>query len=249
MNMDILAIIPGRKGSKGVLNKNIQEINGKPLISYSIEAALNSKFIKRIVVSSDSEKILEIANGYNVEMGKNSKSAKKIKNPKNIESIKRPEHLSQDDSTTMDVIKHVLDTLNHEKDYFPDIIILLQPTSPLRDFNDIDEAIKIFLDEKNVDSLVSVCKFDHNPLWGFKLNNNILTPAFGEEFLKKRRQELPDLFLPNGAIFIGKTDKIIENNSFYAKKTMAFLMSSEKSLDIDTELDLKIVKCVMNHEK
>ena len=228
--MEILSIIPGRKNSKGVINKNIREINGKPLISYSIEAALNSKLIKKIVVSSDSEKILEIANNYNVQ------------------SIKRPKHLSEDESTTIDVIKHALDVVSKENNYFPDIIILLQPTSPLRDSNDIDKAIKIFLNEENADSLVSVCEMNHNPLWSFKIDDNFLLPAFDGKFLKKRRQELPKFFLPNGAIFIGKTKKLIEKNTFYTEKTMAFLMNNEKSLDIDTELDLKLIKCLMNNE-
>ena len=228
--MEILAIIPGRKDSKGVVNKNIRQINGKPLISYSIEAALDSKFIKKAVVSSDSEEILEIANEYNVE------------------SIERPKYLAQDDSTTVDVVKHILNVFE-EYDYFPEILVLLQPTSPLRDSNDIDDAIKMFLRYDDVDSLVSVSKFNHNPLWAFKIEDNFLSPAFNEEFLNKRRQDLPNLFLPNGAIYIIKTKKLNEENSFYTKKTKAFLMSEEKSLDIDTELDLKLVNCLIKNNK
>jgi len=229
--MEILAVIPGRKGSKGVINKNIRKINNKPLISYSIEAALNSKHIKRVVVSSDSEEILEIANSYNVE------------------SIERPEYLAQDDSSTIDVIKHVLNVVNQTKDYFPEILMLLQPTSPLRDANDIDSAVKMFLEDDSADSLISVSKFNHNPFWSFKIEDKFLSPAFNEEFLNKRRQELPELFLPNGAIYIIKTSELLEKNSFYVEKTKPFLMSEEKSLDIDTELDLKLVKCLINDKK
>ena len=229
--MEILGIIPGRKGSKGVLNKNIRKINGKPLISYSIEAALESEYIKKVVVSSDSDEILEIAGSYGVE------------------SIKRPEHLAQDDSTTVDVVKHVLDVFNGSNKYFPEILVLLQPTSPLRDSNDIDEAIKMFLKDGDADALISVSKFNHNPLWSFKIENNFLSPANDEKFLNKRRQELPELFLPNGAIYIIKTRKFLEKNSFVMKKTKAFIMSEEKSMDIDTELDLKLVKCLMKYNK
>jgi len=229
--MEILAVIPGRKGSKGIINKNIRKINNKPLISYSIEAALKSKYIKRVVVSSDSDEILEIANSYNVE------------------SIERPEHLAQDDSTTVDVVKHVLNVFNESNDYFPENLVLLQPTSPLRDSGDIDDAIKMFLEDESVDSLISMSKFNHNPLWTFKIEDNLLSPAFNEEFLNKRRQELPDLFLPNGAIYIIKTKQLIEKNSFYIEKTKPFLMSEEKSLDVDTELDLKLVKCLINGNK
>jgi len=229
--MEILAVIPGRKGSKGVVNKNIRKINNKPLISYSIKAALKSKYIKRVVVSSDSDEILEIANSYNVE------------------SIERPEYLAQDDSSTIDVIKHVLNVVNQTKDYFPEILMLLQPTSPLRDANDIDSAVKMFLEDDSADSLISVSKFNHNPFWSFKIEDKFLSPAFNEEFLNKRRQELPELFLPNGAIYIIKTSELLEKNSFYVEKTKPFLMSEEKSLDIDTELDLKLVKCLINDKK
>ena len=229
--MEIFGIIPGRKGSKGVLNKNIRKINGKPLISYSIEAALESEYIKKVVVSSDSDEILEIAGSYGVE------------------SIKRPEHLAQDDSTTVDVVKHVLDVFNESNKYFPEILVLLQPTSPLRDSNDIDEAIKMFLKDGDADALISVSKYNHNPLWSFKIENNFLSPANDEKFLNKRRQELPELFLPNGAIYIIKTRKFLEKNSFVMKKTKAFIMSEEKSMDIDTELDLKLVKCLMKYNK
>ena len=225
--METLAIIPGRKGSKGVINKNIRKINGKPLISYSIEAALNSKYIKKIVVSSDSDEIIEIANSYDVE------------------SIERPQYLAQDDSTTIDVIKHILNVLDETDSYFPEILVLLQPTSPLRDSDDIDEAMKMFFECDSADSLISLSKFNHNPMWSFKIEDNFLSPAFDKEFLNKRRQELPELFLPNGAIYIIKTRKFIEKNSFYLEKTKPFLMSEEKSLDIDTELDLKLVKCLI----
>ncbi|MCL2116610.1 MAG: acylneuraminate cytidylyltransferase family protein [Methanobrevibacter sp.] len=229
--MEILGIIPGRKGSKGVLNKNIRKINGKPLVSYSIEAALDSKYIKKVVVSSDSDEILEIANSYDVEF------------------IKRPEYLAQDDSTIVDGIKYTLDVFKESNNYFPEILVLLQPTSPLRDSNDIDEAIKMFLEDESTDSLISVSKFNHNPLWSLKIENDFLSPAFKAEFLNKRRQELPDLFLPNGAIYIIKTSKLMEKNSFFLKKTKAFLMNEEKSLDIDTELDLKLVKCLLKNNK
>jgi len=229
--MEILAIIPARKGSKGIINKNIKKINGKPLISYSIEAALNSKYINKVAVSTDSDEILEIADSYNVE------------------SINRPQNLAQDDSTTIDAIKHTLNTLKESKNYFPEVLILLQPTSPLRDSNDIDEAMKMFLEDEDTDSIISIAKFIHDPLWSFKIEDEYLSPYFDGEFLNKRRQELPQLYLPNGAIYIIKTKKLLEKNSFILEKSKAYLMKREKSFDIDTELDLKLVKCLMNDNK
>ena len=229
--MEILAIIPARKDSKWIINKNIKKINGKPLISYSIEAALNSKHINKVAVSTDSDEILKIADNYNVE------------------SIKRPSDLAQDDSTTVDAIKHTLDTLKESDNYSPEVLILLQPTSPLRDSDDIDEAMKMFLEDDDADSIISIAKFTHDPLWSFKIEDDYLSPFFDEEFLNKRRQELPQLYLPNGAIYIIKTEKLLEKNSFILKKSKAYLMTREKSFDIDTELDFKIVNCLMNDNK
>lgn len=140
-NKTFLAIIPARGGSKRLPRKNVLDLCGKPLITWSIEAGLNSKYIDKVVVSSDDDEILEISRKFGAE------------------TIKRPDELASDTATTFDAIKHTIDNLEKY-----DYIVLLQPTSPLRDQKHIDEAIELLV-EKNADAVVSVCEMDHSPLW------------------------------------------------------------------------------------
>ena len=141
MNKTFLAIIPARGGSKRLPRKNILDLCGKPLISWSIEAALKSKYISKVVVSSDDEEILNISSNFGADI------------------IKRPYELANDTATTFDTVKHTIDNFENY-----DYIVLLQPTSPLRNENQIDEAIEL-LEEKQADAIVSVCEMDHSPLW------------------------------------------------------------------------------------
>jgi len=149
-----LAIIPARGGSKRLPKKNILKLNKKPLITYSIKAAQQSNFIDDVVVSSDDDDILNISLNYGAK------------------TIKRPDQLSQDGSTTFDAIKHTIE--NYESYEY---IVLLQPTSPLRDEKDIDEAIKL-LDEKKADAIISVCEMEHSPSWANTLDDNLSMDNF-----------------------------------------------------------------------
>jgi len=176
----ILAIIPARGGSKGLPRKNIRQLNGKPLIYYTIDEAMKSKFIDRVIVTTDDQEIAEISKKAGAEV------------------IIRPPALAQDESPVTDAIFHVIDNIKGKK---PDFIVLLQPTSPLREVNDIDGAIQLFLDGQ-CDSLMSVCQAEHSPYWYFNIKNGLMTPLFDEKFLKIRRQELPPSYRPNGAIYI-----------------------------------------------
>ena len=223
-NKTFLAIIPARGGSKRLPRKNILELQGKPLIAWSIEAGLNSKYINKVVVSSDDSKILNLAKRYGVD------------------TIKRPDYLASDTSTTFDAIEHTIDNLERY-----DYVVLLQPTSPLRDAKHIDEAIEL-LEDKKADTVISVCEMEHSPLWSNRLDETLSMEGFlADEILNKRSQDLDKYFRLNGAIYICRTDKLLEEKSFFLKKNIfAYLMSRENSVDIDEEIDFKIAEVMLD---
>jgi len=222
-NKTFLAIIPARGGSKRLPRKNVEDLCGKPLIAWSIEAGLKSKYIDKVVVSSDDEEILNTASKFR------------------IDTIKRPDRLASDTATSFDVVKHVLSI---SKNY--DYVVLLQPTSPLRNNIHIDKAIKL-LEQKNADAIISVCEMDHSPLWSNTLQEDGALDTFlRDSVLDKRNQELEKYYRLNGAIYICKISKFLSEKSFFLKKNIyAFVMSQEESIDIDTELDLKVAKSLM----
>jgi CMP-N,N'-diacetyllegionaminic acid synthase len=229
-NRNFLAIIPARSGSKRLPNKNIKDLRGQPLISYTIQAALNSKYINETVVTTDCEEIKNVAKKF----GANT-------------PFLRPSYLAQDDSTSIDVAKHCIEfyknTLNKEYDF----IVFLQPTSPLRDEKDIDKAIE-FLIEKDADCVISVCEMEHNPIWSNTLDetknmNNFLD----EKYINRRTQDLPKYYRINGAIYICRVKKLLEENRLLLKNNIfAYEMSQEKSIDIDTNLDFLITKTLLD---
>ena len=223
MNKTFLAIIPARGGSKRLPRKNILDLCGKPLISWSIEAALKSKYISKVVVSSDDEEILNISSNFGADI------------------IKRPYELANDTATTFDAIKHTIDNLE-EYEY----VVLLQPTSPLRNEKHIDEAIEL-LEEKQADAIVSVCEMDHSPLWSNTLpKDGNMNNFLRDEVLNKRSQDLEKYYRVNGAIYICKTDKLLENKSFFLKDNIfAYIMDRKSSIDIDEEIDFLFAQRVI----
>ena len=220
MNKTFLAIIPARGGSKRLPRKNILDLCGKPLISYSIEAGLKSKYISKVIVSSDDNEILTISK----ECG--------------AETINRPEYLANDTATTFDALEH---TINSLEKY--DYIVLLQPTSPLRNEKHIDEAIEL-LNEKDADAIISVCETEHSPLWCNTLDEELNMSNFlPKEVLNKRSQDLPKYYRINGAIYICKTEELLKNKSFFLKdKVFAYIMDKKDSVDIDEEIDFKLAQ-------
>lgn len=219
----ILAIIPARGGSKGLPRKNIRQLNGKPLICYAIDEAMKSKFIDSILVTTDESEIAEISKKAGAEV------------------IIRPPALAQDESPVIDAIFHALDNIKGEK---PDFIVLLQPTSPLREASDIDGAIQLFLDGR-CDSLMSVCLAEHSPYWYYNIKNGLMTPLFDERFLEIRRQELPPAYRLNGAIYIISPETLRKHKSFYCNRTLPFVMTAKSSIDIDEEIDFQIAELLM----
>lgn len=218
-NKKILAVILARGGSKRLPRKNVIPLCKKPLISWSIEAALKSKYIDKIVVSSDDDEILNISNNLKVT------------------SIKRPSELATDHSTSYDALLHVL---NNFTGY--DYIVLLQPTSPLRDENHINQAIEL-VNKKNAEAVVSVCQQRHNLKKSFSLDKNLLI----NNFIKKDDELNKNFYKLNGAIYICKVEQYLKEKSFLIKnKTFGYIMGEESSIDIDEQIDFELANLYMS---
>lgn len=217
----MIAIIPARGGSQGLPNKNIKYLAGKPLIAYTIEAARGSKYINKIIVSTDSEEIGLVAENYGAEV-----------------PFLRPGHLAGSDSKAIDTYFYTLERLKNEYRLNISEFIVLQPTSPLRTSEDIDSAIKLFRDS-NADSVISFCESSHPPLWAKKITNERISDYFSEPAGNKNRQELDLAFIPNGAIFIFNYLFLKQNGSYYSDKTIPYIMPVERSVDIDSLMDFE----------
>ena len=216
-NFKILALITARGGSKGIPKKNIYPICGKPLIYYTINAALNSKFINSVYVSSDDSEILEISKGYGA-----------------IPLI-RPENLSLDTTSSEAVIEHAIEELQSEKF---DIILLLQPTSPLRTSEDIDNAINRFINS-DATALISAFEPDHHPYKSFKLTGDgFLKGIIDNEMAFKRRQDIEKVYQSNGAIYLIYTEEFRKTKKLFTERTILYEMSKESSIDIDNLEDI-----------
>ncbi len=223
-----LAVIPARGGSKRLPNKNRLILSGKPLVSWTIEASNNSHYIDKTIVSSDDHTILSIAQNEGVEI------------------LLRPSSLSTDKAGTYDVIKHVLDSLC--SDSF-DYLVLLQPTSPLRTTEHIDEAIEQLYDQK-AEAIISVTEMEHSPLWSNTLPQNGCMKNFISSELKgKRSQDLDCYYRLNGAIYIVNIKQFLLEHEFFCDKSYAYLMPPDASVDIDTMLDFVFAEALMGHRK
>jgi CMP-N,N'-diacetyllegionaminic acid synthase len=222
----ILAIIPARSGSKGLKDKNIKKIDGKPLINYTIEAALKSEIFSDIIVSTDSLKYAEIA----------KKAGAKV-------PFIRPEKLATDESTTNDVILNAISEMEERNDGY-DYFMLLQPTSPLRTVKNIKESYSL-LKEKNANAIVSVCEMDHNPLWSNTLDESLSLDNFIDKKKNKRRQELPTYYRLNGAIYLARVNYYKKYKDFYINKSYAYIMNKRESVDVDDIIDFRLAEVLM----
>lgn len=225
-NGGVVAVIPARGGSQRLPRKNIRMLAGKPLIAWSIEAAINSKSIDLVVVSSDDNEILEEARKYPVEV------------------VKRPDHLATPTATTVDTLIHCLDELPSGGQPFGQIM-LLQPTSPLRTSEDIDRAVAL-KKESATSSLISVCECEHSPLWSNVLDekgamDDFLHPVL----LNKRGQDLPVYYRLNGAIYISDINEFLTHRGFFMPNSRAYIMPVERSVDIDIEMDFKLCQLML----
>jgi len=229
MVKNILGIIPARGGSKGVPRKNVRFLNGKPLIFYTISEALKSRFLNKVVVSTDSAVIGRLAKRYGAKV------------------IERSRELAGDDIPTSYVVLDALSKLEKEN-YEPDIIVLLQPTSPFRKAHHIDEAIRLFL-TRRCDFVVSVCETKKPPYWCFTIEKDHLKPVLEHYYPEKRRQDLPKTYLLNGAIFIYTPDKLKDGLNYYNSITLPYLMRLEESVDIDDKLDFIFAEALVRSSK
>ena len=220
-----LCLIPARSGSKRLPGKNIRLLAGKPLIAYTIEAARNSGVFDCICVSTDDEEIAAIAREYGAEV-----------------PFMRPAHLANDTARVVDVSRHALGFFaehGHEYESF----CVLQPTSPLRTANDIRDAYALFR-SNGADYVVGIVAWEHPPFWAFEKRDNFLTPHWGAEKMLKT-QDLPQLWRPNGAIFMARTDAFLEDGTFYTDQTIGYEMPPERAIDVDDEFGWHQVDCLV----
>mgnify|MGYP005989681911 CR=1 FL=1 len=219
--MRILGIIPARGGSKGVPGKNIKLLGGKPLIQYTSEIALESKLLTKVVLSSDDDAIIKVANDLGLEV-----------------PFKRPINLAKDISPTLPVIKHAIDYYKSIGEFY-DAVCLLQVTSPFRTVQFLENAIKKFI-SSDTDSLISVLEVPHeyNPHWTFEVNKKgSLSISTGEKHIIPRRQDLPKAYHRDGSIYITKTSVIEELNSLYGESISYIESPKEFYVNIDTIQD------------
>jgi N-acylneuraminate cytidylyltransferase/CMP-N,N'-diacetyllegionaminic acid synthase len=228
--LSVLAIIPARAGSKGLLGKNTRILQGKPLVQYSIEAGIQSNYIDDVIVSTDCLESIEISS----KLG--------LKPP-----FKRPNNLCGDEVPSAEVIKHAINFLQ-EKDKKYDLFVLLEPTSPLRTSSDIDSALELMIKQGN-QSLVSVCLTeDQHPNFMFELDQaGTLKPWSATSFKPTRRQDVSPAFFLEGSVYISYIKKFLENETFCHEDTAAFIMPKFKSFEIDDIVDFYCVEALMRN--
>lgn len=229
-NKTFLGIIPARGGSKRLPRKNILDLQGKPLIAWTIDSGLKSKYIDEVMVTTDDIEIMEISKTYGAMV-----------------PFQRPKNLSNDTATRSDVIKHTIEFyVNHLQKKF-DYIVYLQPTSPLRNAHEIDKAIEYMFDKQS-DAVVSVCELEHPMPWVGTLPRDLEMSKFlNEAVIKSRSQDFETYYRLNGAIYICNTMKFIEEGCiFLSKNIYAYLMPVNMSVDIDTLEDFEYARFILS---
>lgn len=228
--MRILGIIPARGGSKGIPRKNIKILAGKPLIAHTIDAVKESGICDRLILSTDDAEIADVGGKYGVEV-----------------PFMRPMELASDTAATLDVLVHALSWLRETESYVPDVVMLLQPTAPLRKARHIIEALNVFT-STGADSVVSLTEVPdtHNPHWQFTIGVDQRLQIFtGEPFgqLIRRRQDLGKTFTREGSLYIFKTELLFRNPpTFYGDDVRAYVMDVASSLNIDTLEDFALAE-------
>ena len=227
--LKVLAIIPARGGSKGILRKNLVPFNDIPLVANSIEHAKQSKLINRIIVSTDDPNIADVALRYGAEV-----------------PFMRPDKLAADDVLDCPVFEHVLNKLYTEESYVPEIVVHLRPTAPHRELGWIDCAIKMLIENKHADSVRSVSEPDKHPYRMFTIaNDGFLEPIMKHKHPHPyllRRQDLPAVYYYNCVIDVTRTKTILEKKSMTGDLILPFIMNPNDVIDIDTPRDLEIAK-------
>jgi len=228
----VIAIVPARAGSKGLPGKNIKELCGKPLIAWSIEAGLKSKYIDELVVSTDSIEIAKIAIDYGA----------------NVPFI-RPDYLASDTAASIDVIQHTLDYYEKNGKNF-DIVILLEPTSPLREDNDIDNMLNLLIQKYHeCDSVISIGEVHEHPSIMKRIENGVLKPICENLVIKSRRQDNETAYFPYGVAYIAKKESLLKTRTFYIENSCYYKIKRHQCYEIDDIYDFIAIEAVMNFLK
>ena len=224
----VLGLIPARGGSKSLPRKNVLSLGGRPLISWTIQAALASAYLDRVVASSDDREIMETARKWGAEV-----------------PFTRPAELAGDETASIDVVLHALDQVGNGYDY----VVMLQPTSPLRTVGDIDACVSKCLDS-GAPACVSVCEASKSPYWMYTFDSRErFRPVIQGLELITRRQDIPPVYSLNGAVYVARTDWLRKAGQFITPETVGYVMPHERSLDIDTALDLRICQILVSEKE
>lgn len=224
-NLKVVGIIPARGGSKGIPDKNIRPLVGQPLICYTIKAALEARLLSRVLVSTDSPHIAQIAKEYGAEV-----------------PFLRPAELAWDDTPRLPVVRHAVAYLKKTEGYRPDIIVTLQPTSPLRMAEHIDAAIEMLVCT-GADAVFSVCEAEHSPYWMRRVDaDGRLVPVLPGSETYLQRQDLPVVYRINGAVYAETYETVCRDRPHADLDIRALVMERRKSIDIDEDLDLRIAE-------
>ena len=231
MMSKIVALITARGGSKGIPQKNIKPLAGKPLIAWTIEAALKSRYIDQVLVSTDDPQIAQVAVDCGAEV-----------------PFLRPSELAQDTSSHISVVLHAIAWLEENEQTFPDYLLLLQPTSPLRTSDDIDRAVELAL-SRDARAVVSVTEMSPHPYLSKPLQaDGTLGEFFSVQMDYLRRQDLPPAYALNGAVYLNKIISLKEDRTFLPAGTLAYVMPAERSMDIDTTWDFYLANLILGEK-
>jgi CMP-N,N'-diacetyllegionaminic acid synthase len=226
----VVGVIPARGGSKGIPRKNLKPLAGKPLIAYILEAALQVKTLDRVIVSTEDEEIAAVAKGYGAEV-----------------PFLRPRELAGDEVSIIPVVRHTMEYLDGQG-YRPDIMVSLQPTAPLIEPGDIENAVNKLI-ETGCDSVVSVCQIARqHPYWAMKLERDRLVPLYAEGFRFLQRQDLPHLYSLTGAIYVRRRELIEKwrgHDFALGVYVRAVILDEEKSIDINDPLDFRVAEAIL----
>lgn len=226
--MNVLAVIPARGGSKGIPRKNVYPLNGKPLIAYTLEAARQAQRVTWAMVSTDDEEIATVARAWGGKV-----------------PFMRPAHLAQDDTPQIEVVLHAVAEMQQRLPQPIEAVLLLQPTAPLRTAADIDQSLQLLTDTQ-ADSVVSFHKIeDGHPYYMYTIENGEPHPLLEIPPSITRRQQFPPVYLRNGAIYAVRRDVLVNQRTFYGARSQAYVMPVERSVNIDTELDLQWVEFLL----
>ncbi len=235
--MEVLGIIQARGGSKSIPKKNIKLLAGKPLITWTIEEAKKARSITKLIVSTDDREIAEVCQEFGAEA-----------------PFLRPKEYATDQAKSIGVLRHALEWLGANQNYYPDVVVQLKPTNPLRRAEHIDDCVKLFLASPEIDAVITVTKSPAHPLKCWKFKDEFLEPfvpeeAYGiKEAAKMPRQMLPEAYVNNSCVHVINPATILKKSSSIGTKVKGVILNREDSINIDDELDFKIAELLIKEK-